>query len=324
MTTPDRGTTFRPSSTALFTVDSEDRYKTPIDLSLATTSPYNFTINGNRTLVPGFATRIACTEIAFPWVVPNIIKGRSDQIRVVINTAGLDTNIDIELDQGFYTPNRLASEIEAYVQSNGFPTFTFKYGEAVDLSGNPAGQMPVFSFNVNQLNQTCRFVPLGAVGNWKRLFDIMGFKQPIGGSGTTPLFAGNSGITFCQNIRYVDICSPQLTQNQGMPDSTTQTINRDAICRIYVGASSFNGVDPSDPNFVPPGCNPFMIYRQFPYPKQMRWNAEQNIGSYITFQVYDDYGNLLDTDFGDVGFVGGSYDFLAQADWNMSLLITEN
>ena len=152
----------------------------------------------------------------------------------------------------------------------------------------------------------------------------MGFKSITGGSGTIPLAFGSSGFTFCQNIRYVDICSPQLTQNQGMPDSTTRTILRDAIVRLYIGDSTMNTVPCNDPQFCPPGCAPFVIYRSYPYPKQMRWNAEQNIGSYITFQVYDDYGNLLDTDFGASTGSGLSFDNLAGIDWNMSLLITEN
>jgi hypothetical protein len=323
MTTPDRGTTIRPSSTALFTIDSEDRYKTPQEFSLASSSPYNFTIQGSRTLVPGFATRIAATEVMFPWVIPNIIKNKSDKIRVVVNAGAGDVDIDITLNQGFYQPAYLAQQIQAKVVAAGFPSFTLVYGTALDLSGNPAGDMPLFSYNLN-LEGTVRFVPLGARGNFKTLFDVMGFKQVTGGSGTIPFGFGNSGITFCQNIRYVDIVSTQLTQNQGMPDSTTQPIQRDAIVRLYVGDATQNIIPSSDAGFTPPGTAPFMLYRQFPYPKQMRWNAEQNIGSYITFQVYDDFGNLLDTNFGDVGGIVGAYDLFSGADWNMSLLITEN
>jgi hypothetical protein len=183
--------------------------------------------------------------------------------------------------------------------------------------------MPLFSWKLPI--GTVRFVPLGATGNFKTLFDVMGFKKVTGGSGTIPLAYGSSGITFCQNIKYVDIVSSQLTQNQSMPDSTTQQIQRDAIIRLYVGNATDNILPCDDPDFVPPGCAPFMLYRQFPYPKQMRWNAEQNIGSYLTFQVYDDFGNLLDTDFGPIlGTISGSYDLLSGADWNMSLLVTEN
>jgi hypothetical protein len=143
---------------------------------------------------------------------------------------------------------------------------------------------------------------------------------------TTGFYAfGQSGMTFCQNVRYVDIVSPQLTQNQGMPDSTTFRIPRDAIVRLYLGDSTSNTQAVTDENFCPPGCSPFIIYREFPYPKQLRWNAEQNIGSYITFQVYDDMGNLLDLDFADIqNNIAGSFAMLAGNDWNMSLLVTEN
>jgi hypothetical protein len=172
------------------------------------------------------------------------------------------------------------------------------------------------------------------MGNFKQLFDIMGFAFAPGTTASEQVPSvlpvpqqvwGSTGITFCQNIRYVDICSPQLTQNQGMPDSTTQPIQRDAIVRLYVGDSTTNVVPCDDPDFTPPGCAPFVIYREFPYPKQMRWNAEQNIGSSIQFQVYDDSGNILDFDLLPLGApLGSTYNIFGNINWNMSMLVTEN
>lgn len=40
------------------------------------------------------------------------------------------------------------------------------------------------------------------------------------------------------------------------------------------------------------GVTPFVLYRQFPYPKQIRWNKDMPIGN-LTFTLYDDQGRNI-------------------------------
>jgi hypothetical protein len=335
MTTPDLGQTTRPASNALFTVDSGDRYDNFSQEQLGQTSPYNFTISGSKTLIPGFATRIAATEVMFPWLIPNVIGGQSDTIRLYFNTGGVVTTFDVVIQGGFYRPQDLAITIQNQVQTS-FPAFTMTYG-VFTASPTVASESPQFEYATNVVGQQVAFgrgLLYPTTLNFRTLFDIMGFKvdlsvvkpPPYTNQPSTGFSAlGQSGLTLLQNIRYVDIVSPQLTQNQGMPDSTTFRIQRDSIIRLYLGASTNNTLTPADPNFCPPGCAPFVIHRLYNYPKQMRWNAVQNIGSFIEFKVYDDLGNLLDIDFGQVqNNILGTFALLAGNDWNMSLLVTEN
>lgn len=334
MTTPDLGTTTRPSSTALFTIDSGDRYANFAEEEQAKTSPYDFTISGSKTLIPGFATRLAPVEVQFPWLVPNIIGGQSDSIRLLFNTGGVITPFDVILQGGFYKPQDLAITIQNQVQT-AFPAFTLTYGIFTSLP--VVSESPQFEYATNVVGQTVAFsrglVPNPLTATFRTLFDVMGFKvdltvvkpPPYTNQPSTGFSAfGQSGLTFCQNIKYIDIVSPQLTQNQAMPDSTTFRIQRDSIVRLYLGDSTTNTLTPADPNFCPPGCAPFVIHRMYNYPKQLRWNAAQNIGSFIEFKVYDDLGNNLNIDFGQVqNNIAGSFALLAGNDWNMSLLVSE-
>lgn len=187
--------------------------------------------------------------------------------------------------------------------------------------------MPLFNYTTNNpLSNFIAFQPL-AYGSatypyppqTKQLFDIMGFFSTVGAAlGNDVLQGSGNGLyTFCQSTRYVDIVSPQLVANQGLPDATSQTIGRDALCRIYLGDAGQTVVDADDALFCPPGCRPTTIYRQFSTPKYVQWNAQMPVGSSIQFIVYDDTGAPLE----QTGpFAGGT----VYSDWSMTILATEN
>ena len=64
------------------------------------------------------------------------------------------------------------------------------------------------------------------------------------------------------------------------------------------------------------GSQPFTIYRQFAFPKQIKWNSGQNIGGYLKFEVYDDAGYLLGTG------LDPAYE-ARQGDWEATILASE-
>ena len=84
------------------------------------------------------------------------------------------------------------------------------------------------------------------------------------------------------------------------------------------------------------GVSPFVIYRQFPYPKQIRWNNTMPIGNVI-FELYDDQGRSIQ-DLWNSAYpitfplspVGGSvpgYTGSLYANafvWNCSILVSED
>jgi hypothetical protein len=150
--------------------------------------------------------------------------------------------------------------------------------------------------------------------NTKQLFDVLGFSSA--GNSILAEFALTNRFTLCQSFRFVDVVCPQLTYNQALKDTMSQNIARDSLCRIYLGDALIPGaLDCSTPDFCPPGCAPFTIYRNFANPKQIQWLGNQPVPGKLEFQVYDDAGDLLSNAIG----TDGEY-----LDWSMTLLVSEN
>jgi hypothetical protein len=73
------------------------------------------------------------------------------------------------------------------------------------------------------------------------------------------------------------------------------------------------------------GVSPFVIYRQFPYPKQIRWNNKMPIGN-LTFELYDDQGRNIQ-DLWNSAYPPATPEGLAYANsfvWNATMLISED
>jgi hypothetical protein len=347
MSIRDAGTTIRPSSTALLTIDSEDRFENWAEKRAAVPgsynyNPYNFSLIRNGSLVNGYMTRLAVTEVVFPWTIPNI-NAKTNKILCDIDVSGvLYPNFLIEIPIEFMTPAKLALSIIRGVRlsldnppiSRPDIDFGFTYG---------AGGLPRFDYSIPPGNGIA-FRPLPAPSTLfnypypettKQLFDVLGFTN----ENTQMVVAVTAGIeyprfgqaTFTQAIRYVDIVSPILTANQGLIDSTSQSVSHTALCRLYLADAvpAQQNIIASDVDFAPPGTQPFTIYRQFNYPKQIAWNAIQPIQGRISFQVYDDNGELLTPTNVGLAYVPEPDSVIptvvsAYSDWSMTLLLSEN
>jgi len=329
--------TIRPSSTALLTIDSEDRYKDYLDARLNVTSPYNFGITKTESLMPGFITRLGVSEINFPWAIPNInIKTQS--INVVYNIGAGEIPFTLTIPIGFYTPSQLASVLQGDIVGAGATGFVMTYGQPyVDISNGfaVAADAPYFQYNMTNPAHYIRFLPEPYNTNsypfssqTKQLFDLLGFTSV----NSSNLAQGVGSYTYCQAIRYVDIVCNQLTNSQAQKDQTSQVIARDMLCRVYLGDGGGTGqstVLPSSNTFSPVGCAPTTIYRNFAAPKQIQWIPNQNIPGYLQFQVYDDTGDLLDNSIiipaGQGAYRAPTPGYVAgQAlDWSMTLLVSE-
>lgn len=313
----DRAVTVRPSSTALFCVDSADRYASVVASRGGTvlqqtpiTSPYQFTISKKESLLNGFFHRIALTEIVFPYYLPNI-NTRTDTIEY---SHTLVPNGSITLGHAFYTPTELAAAVQAALIADGAVGTTVQY-----LDGK---------FYVDAgVGQTIAFFPTSVPPTLRegqyQLFDLMGFSR----QNSTPSLSQTSRITRCRYTEYIDIVCSQLTYNQDLKDGSSDPVTRDILCRVYLECENDQpiGVKPliTTPAITTaaqdtvPGTYPFTIYRQFKSPKQIQWNDAQPIGN-LVFEVYDDKGELFTT--GQTAqAVSNEY-----PDWRMTLLISEN
>ena len=312
--------TERSPSYAILGIDSEDRFKDyPDSLAVSSggynNSPYDFQITKNESMMNGFFTRLALTEVNFPWAIPNI-NTTTNKINIQWQVgAGPIQSQTLTISTAFYSPHALASALETQIQLiPDLSSATVAYG---------ATNEPFFTYNAVAASTTMAFQPLPYnsaaypyPSTTKQLFYLLGFRDI-----NTVLAATAGGIyTFCQAIRYVDIVCSQLTYNQALKDTMSQSVARDTLCRLYLGDGPYTGtstMNPSDPAFCPPGCAPFTIYRQFTNPKFIRWLPNQPVQGNLRFEVFDDNG---------VSLTAMLDEFFSARDmnWSMSLLVSED
>jgi hypothetical protein len=318
--------TQRPTSTALFCISSADRYATVEESRNEDRSPYRFTITKKESLLNGFFTRMALSEIRFPFSLPNVAP------EVFTNKIGITCSVDsaiITLTGGFYDGATLAENItNLWNISHPANEISMVFSEAdgtflLEAFTIPASPVSVFPLTPNTLET----YPL----NTYQLFDMMGFTT----INSTPDTVQSSGSGF--NLLwtdYVDIVATNLTYNQALKDSSSSQVTRDIIYRVYLtdgyapyqyaGSGEFNlfnsaGTAVAYSGALQHGSSPCLIYRQFQNPKEIRWSKNQPIGQ-VTFEVYDDKGRCLADLFGATS----PYQSPQSANWNMTMLVSEN
>ena len=313
----DEAVTIRPSSTANFPIDSADRYASYNARATGGSTPYTFSITKNESLLNGFFKRIALTEIVFPYYIPNI-NSKTDTI-LLSDTGGAYTALTIA-SQGFYSPADLATALEVALVAAGIGTATVSYKNGVFsfTSGNPAVTLSFARGN---------FGGSGARLDEFQLYDLLNLSGPGVNGATVAAVSLVSGVTRCRYTEYIDIVSSQLTYNQDLKDGSSDPIVRDMIARIYIEDETspiipvYKTVAPEGAvmtqDVAIPGTYPFTIYRKFTMPKQIRWDDTAPLGN-LTFEVYDDKGQILSSHLGAV------YPDSTMPDWRMTLLVSEN
>jgi hypothetical protein len=116
---------------------------------------------------------------------------------------------------------------------------------------------------------------------------------------------------------FVDIVCDGMTYNQSLKDGDSGDISRSMLCRVFLTPDAFTG------NVANLGSAPILVHRVFPFPKQIKWNANQPIGN-LRFQVFDSQGYLLTTNDGLQGNPTNSAFYDADmGDWTLTLLVSE-
>ena len=316
--------TERSPAYAILAIDSEDRFKDYVAARTAgdtfgtyNNSPYDFQITKNESMMNGFFTRLALTEINMPWTIPNI---NATTQEIIVNWqvgAGPVNTQNVILSPGFYRPSEIAATLEDKIRnlSVDLSGFVMEYG-----NGGATVSVPVFSYDAGPIGTRIAFLPLpynsaaySFLSTTKQLFDLLGFTD----ANSTLAEGGDGHVSFCQTTRYIDIVCNQLTYNQALKDTMSQVTARDTLCRLYLGDGPYTGtstMDPTDPAFCPPGCAPFTIYRQFTNPKFIRWLPNQPVQGNLRFSIFDDDGQILTN---VVGFDGAE-------NWSMTLLVSED
>lgn len=300
----DKAVTVRPSSTALFGIDSADRYKTVVQQQQGDISAYDFTIYKSESLLNGFFSRIGLTEVVFPYYIPNI-NNKTNTIIMIYNGGA---EVTITLTNGFYSPTALAAALQAELIAEGTDA-----GTTVTYTG-----LGNFEIDVQAGNDIMLLPSVDGPNDWS-LFDLLGGTDTWYGAGGQILI---SKVTRARYTEYIDIVCSQLTYNQDLKDGSSDPIVRDMLARVYVETENdqiapvWNGTKVIVPvSETIPGTYPFTIYRQYATPKMIMWNKDQPIGN-LKIELYDSRGNPLT--------MGSDLPDSAAPDWRVTLLVSEN
>jgi hypothetical protein len=265
----EKGVSIRMPSTANLMVSSYDKTG-----GLGTTAG-NFGIAQNQSLMNGFFTRIAATELAMNWNVFNVSSGLgNDQIVVDISGVGNQTFF---LGDGTYT---IADILDSFIL-----LFNAQSGGSRTMAVTSTGQIVTLAI-------TNGFFRFPAAGN--DLIVRLGF--PVGGAyaltktTSTSATIGLAPSEQVQPILYLDFVSSQLTYNQDLKDGSTDNYNRDVLLRFYMNFDN-DMVQVDKYGFaIRMGMKPFYIRRTFNPPKQIRWDPNAPLGQ-LSFQVYAAYAD---------------------------------
>ena len=272
--------TFRQPATANLMIDSRDRVEAQY------LRPWNFQITKKQSIQNGFFTRIGTTEVVLEWIEPNISSDLSNNfLSVDISGAtGVLNDHIVSLPSGFYTVKQVLDSLVI---------------ELNDLSGTTGSTFSVVASGTTygiQINTGVWTVNDTVLNNFLTLLSNVSTSLNV------PLSPN------LQSVRYLDFVSSQLTYNQNLKDNSTNSNNRDVLCRWYFADDVPEAVDAYGfPIYM--GYRPFMRRRLFNPPKQINWSSQQPIGN-IAFEVYADNGVLVQT-------YNGS-------DWLMTLQLSEN
>ena len=323
----DKAITVRPSSSANFYVDSED--KNPNQGS------GNFVINKGQSLFNGFFNRLAVAEVGLDWGLPNVSAWwGNNTISVVNNTTGLLIG-PVTLTDGFYTSVQALSEAARLLTAAAIAA-----GDPLELEVEFTGlDVKLVSVGAGFDPFYIPWQPFAPTNDppyslARQLFTSAQLAGPVVANTeiqmTAPRLLGTT---------YVDIVSPQLTYNQDLKDSTTDNFRFDVLYRWYFAddnvplplekmmltyaATTAPAVQALTDTNIPilQGYTPFVKRRALPVPKQIRWDEKQPIGQ-VAFQCYDDRGRLINTanfPFNTTSGYGG-----ANFQFQLQLLLSEN
>ena len=295
-------------------------------------TPFAFQINTQQPLLSGYFTRLAVTEMSLVYALPTITY-RNNKIGIKYNTAAGQPTFTryLTIPSGWYSVTQLANELQTQVRSaTGITAFTVTVNVPSSLNEN-AG---VFQCASNGLQQFA-FIPVnpldpaaGMTGaaysvirtqylqGRQQLFDQLGFAPNTGTLATQYNLATQytTGVVSLLSTKFIDVLCSKLTANQNTRDGDTSQRPRDILCRLYLEAQA-ESLNPENL-----GSQPFRVYREWSFPKQIAWSPDVTIGG-LEFQLVDDQGFALSTY--ETAAVVGYLNDNQQPDWNMTLLASE-
>ena len=315
----EKAVPIRFPSQANLLIDSRDRagYLDPSGVRPYVTSA-NFTISKNNSIMNGYFTRIAPTEVCLDWCVDNINDYWSNtklKFQPLVRAGLAVSTINVTLEDGQYTvaqalratvskfnENQFASTSQLTLSTIGAGGF-FKGGE-ISLQMLSSATVTPYQVNDDEL-----------------------LPQMLDLQGRAGLYVSSIAQTAicCPKIlptSFLDFSSPNLTYNQNLKDASTALTTNDILFRWYF---AWDSPEPTDEFGYPiyQGYKRLLQRREIPFPKQIAWKANQPIGQ-IAFRVTDDTGEVLPPSL--IGFSTTSISTtiqLSEMEWQMTCLVSE-
>jgi hypothetical protein len=277
-------TTIRQPAYAEILVDSMDRYKQG---STSFVEPISTTSSSWRTNLPqyvlnGYFTRLAITQIQFAWNLPTIITGYNDEFVLVDSNVG---DVTITLPQGYYTPNVMATTLQAQIRTaTGDTDYTVTFTEG--------------SFVISNSTLGTECCPQGGDLNGtaeeriaSRCLHTLGFQEVQSATVTDTFNPYVGTVPTMLATRYIDILSSYISKFQDVKDSSTQTsLNyNNKIARIYACPPS-NRIEIAPD--AGPSANPFIMTIDYATPKMIMWNPDEALSNF-DIQLRDENGDFV-------------------------------
>ncbi len=312
----NEGQSIRMPAVALLTIDSNDRKKFDVNgYRVDVQTPFEIYINKQQNVMQGYFTRVAVTELSMAWNIPNVIDEgvwKNNTLTLDISGAGLVEELVVSLAKGFYTPDRLAEELEAALIA-GTPGFDWNVTYDAFEDG--------MAFEIECVDTDLEFrVRPNNIGLNDDLCNLMGLSSPPQSFGNI-LYSSYASMLYTP---FVDIVSNQLTKKQNVMDnSTSNNTGRQLLSRIYLTRDGYaqDRNDGSDTTEIL-GCKPFTLYKQWQNAKQIFWDTKEFINVIdITFRDYK--GRVLYSQSQGPTGTAGAFTCGNSADFQLTLQITE-
>lgn len=323
----NRGITTRAPAVALAVIDSSDaeQFDRTTGLRINSANPSRVFINNQESVLFGYMTRVALTEICIQYSIPNVNSYNNTMTIGMYDLSGVyQSAVRLRIPIRFYTGPGLGNTLARLLNTNAeltafFGPNTFSVSINGLVCGGNAPVLPAF-FGTTQVSSDGSFI-IETTSELGR-FAVMPCNSTITGlakldddvtnmMGITPTQTSNDsyiqlqgGYSSMQYTAYVDVTSTQLTRNQVIRDGSSRKggIGSSLLARVYFANEDFlkreysitydaEGifVDSTD-NAI--GTAEGVFRREFSYPKQIQWNNTENI-DIIDIQVLDSKGRPL-------------------------------
>ena len=292
----EKGTPIRMPSTANLMLDSADRNTAVNPLA------NRFSINRPESILNGFFTRIGTTEVVLEYNTPNFLTSLgNNSITIDLSGSTSGTSTQTYTLVGFYTVEQVVDWLVGKLtdmSGSVTPSPSWSASAATGAQGQGSGAILTPSALVYAEFSGPLATALGiATGSLEEYGPAAGNSQ---------VFVSNVFVDL-RPFRYLDFVSPQLTYNQDLKDSSTNSQVRDVLCRWYMAYDNPPALDGYGFPILM-GYTPFKLRRIFSPPKQIRWDNIQPIGQ-LTFEVYTDQNVLAP--------------FNSNTNWLMTLQVSE-